>query len=232
MRFKNVERNKKEPTVRNNNNDNNNNDDHINNNLFPSPSGPYIPPLPPPRPLDAFGPLPLDPFRPPPLGGFNLPLLPPFFANNAITFHISAQSSSFNRPRTSGSSSNLYGSQTATLTREREGEQNIFDDQVQEQLGDTINELPDHLTLELGDELIDNLGVEANGLLDSGFITKQEEEDAVIENIKEDYNLTILRMLLRRELSMKVLIFSMGETMEILFVLLSFYVLILTTENS
>ena len=42
--------------------------------------------------------------------------------------------------------------------------------------------------LELGDDLTDTLGVEGNDLLDSNFITPQEENDVVLEQIKGDYN--------------------------------------------
>ena len=43
-------------------------------------------------------------------------------------------------------------------------------------------------TLKLGDGLLDALGVEANNVLDSWFITKKEEEDVALEKIKEEYN--------------------------------------------
>lgn len=38
------------------------------------------------------------------------------------------------------------------------------------------------------DGLIENLGVEAKDLLDAENTTRQEEEDVVLEQIKEDYN--------------------------------------------
>ena len=56
------------------------------------------------------------------------------------------------------------------------------------QIDDTIYEMPEQPDLELGDGLIDRLGVKANGLLDSNFVTPQEENDVVLEQIKEDYN--------------------------------------------
>ena len=52
---------------------------------------------------------------------------PPFFANNAPNFHIPAQTSSFHRtPGASGHppTDNVFGSQTATLNREK-GKENI-----------------------------------------------------------------------------------------------------------
>ena len=56
---------------------------------------------------------------------------------------------------------------------------------------DTIYELPDHEAIGLGDGLIDNLGVQANDLLNSATITRQE--DAVLENIKNEYNFEKIR---------------------------------------
>ena len=154
----------------------------------PLPGTPFLPPPPPPhRPDHPLGPPPPppDPFQP--TGGFNLPSTPPLFANNASNFHIPAQSSSFNqRSKGNAPSGNLFGSQTATMTRKREGE-TVYDT-AKEQIDDTIHELPDHVEVKLGDGLIDNLGIEANDLLDSGNITQQEEEDVVLEQIKEDYN--------------------------------------------
>ena len=48
--------------------------------------------------------------------------------------------------------------------------------------------MPDPPTLELGDGLLDVLGVEANDALHKKFGNKKEEEDAVLEQIKEDYD--------------------------------------------
>ena len=56
------------------------------------------------------------------------------------------------------------------------------------QIDDTIYGLPEQPDLELGDGLIDTLGAEENDLLDSNFITPQEENDVVLEQIKKDYN--------------------------------------------
>ena len=52
------------------------------------------------------------------------------------------------------------------------------------QIDDSIYKLPDQPDLELGDGLINTLGVEANDLLNSYFITKQEENDVILEQIK------------------------------------------------
>ena len=61
-------------------------------------------------------------------------------------------------------------------------------DDVRLQIDDTIYELTEQSDLEIGNGLIDTLGVEANDLLDSDFVTAQEDIDAVWEQIKEDYN--------------------------------------------
>ena len=81
-------------------------------------------------------------------------------------------------------SNNLYGSQTQTLTREKEEIQNA----VQKDLDDKIYELPDDPPkLELGDGQANILGPEAEDILDEGFINKKELEDEVLEKIKKDY---------------------------------------------
>ena len=59
---------------------------------------------------------------------------------------------------------------------------------MQKELDETIYKLLDLPTLELGNGLLNALGVEANDVLDKEFITEKEETDAVLEQIKEDYN--------------------------------------------
>ena len=97
-------------------------------------------------------------------------------------FHIPAQLSaaSFNNQGLSG---NLFGSQTQTLTRENEKVQ----DSVWKELDDTIYELPNPPKLELADGLLNSLGVQADDIFEQKFLKKQRE-DAVPEQIKEDYN--------------------------------------------
>ena len=48
-------------------------------------------------------------------------------------------------------------------------------------------------TLELGDDLLDALAVEANDVLDSQLVTKKEEENVAIEKIKEEYNFDAIK---------------------------------------
>ena len=72
---------------------------------------------------------------------------------------VQTPSATFNPPP-SGSSGNLLGSQTQTLTREREEVKSI----VQKELDDTVYELREPPPLqkknELGDRLLNLLGVE------------------------------------------------------------------------
>ena len=55
-------------------------------------------------------------------------------------------------------------------------------------MDDAIYELPDPTKLELGDSLLNLLGVEADDILEQKYVNKKQEEDAVLEQIKEDYN--------------------------------------------
>ena len=71
------------------------------------------------------------------------------------------------------------------MTRKKE---KIVQDSAQKELDNTIYELPDPPTLELGDRLLDVLEVQANDVLEKQFVNKKEEEDALLEQIKEDYN--------------------------------------------
>lgn len=62
------------------------------------------------------------------------------------------------------------------------------------------------------------LGVEANYLLDQEFITKQEETDAVLEQIKEDYNFENITDAYDDGIVHEGIDFFYGGTMKILFV--------------
>ena len=132
--------------------------------------------------FSTFQPPPPDPFSsrgrydPPPTNDFG-------------NFNFGAQPSSFNRSSTTKnqSSSNLFGLQTVTLTRQK---QNIVapQDDISLQIDDTIYELPEQPDLELANGLIEPMGVEANDLVDTNIITKEEENDSILEQIKQDYN--------------------------------------------
>ena len=56
------------------------------------------------------------------------------------------------------------------------------------ELGNTSYESPDPPKLELGDGLLNSLGVEADDILEQKFVNQKQQEDAVLEKIKEEYN--------------------------------------------
>ena len=97
--------------------------------------------------------------------------------------HVPAQTSSSNF-NTKAPSWNLFRSQTQTLTREKEE----IMDSVQKELDNKTDELTDPPKLELGNTLINLLGAEADDFLENKFVNKKEQEDAVLELVKEEYN--------------------------------------------
>lgn len=97
--------------------------------------------------------------------------------------HVPAQTSSSNF-NTKAPSWNLFRSQTQTLTREKEE----IKDSVQKELDNKTDELTDPPKLELGNTLINLLGAEADDFLENKFVNKKEQEDAVLELVKEEYN--------------------------------------------
>ena len=108
---------------------------------------------------------------------------PPRSDNSFGNFNILAQQPpSFNNQKLSG---NLFGSQTQTFTSEKE---KVVNENVQKELDDTIHELPDPPKLELGDGLLNTLRVKADDILDQEFVNKKQQEDEVLEQIKEEYN--------------------------------------------
>ena len=85
-----------------------------------------------------------------------------------------------------GLTGNLFGLQTQTLTREKE---KTVKGNIQQQLDDTLYELPDNPPkLELGGCLLNLLGVEADDVLDQEFVSNKELQDANLEQIKEEYS--------------------------------------------
>ena len=83
-------------------------------------------------------------------------------------------------------SGNIVG-QKQTLTREKEWEK-VAQGSVQQELDGAIYELPDPPKLELGNGLLNLLDVEANDILEQKFFNKRKQEDAVLKQIKKDYN--------------------------------------------
>ena len=69
-----------------------------------------------------------------------------------------------------GLSGNLFDSQTQTLTREKKQ----VKDNAQQELDDTIYELPDPPKLELGDGLLNLLAVQADDSLEQKFVNKKQ----------------------------------------------------------
>ena len=147
-----------------------------------------MPPSIPPGPGPLLPP-PLAPFQfPPSLFSLLQPPPPPRTDNSFGNFHIPSQLSSANfSNRDKGLSGNIFDSQTQTLTRDKEQEK-VVQDSVQKELNDTIDDLPDPPRLELGDGLLSSLDVEDDDNLEQKFVNKKEEEDAALEQIKEDYN--------------------------------------------
>ena len=78
---------------------------------------------------------------------------------------------------------NLFGSQTETLTREKEETK----DKVLEEIDEKIYELRDPPKLELGDGLANVLSAEAEDILEDNFINSKKLEDDALENKKEEY---------------------------------------------
>ena len=71
-----------------------------------------------------------------------------------------------------------HPSTSQTLTRERE---QTVQKEVQKELEDTIYELPDPSRLELGDVVLNSLGVEADDVSYQKFVEKKQEEDTALE---------------------------------------------------
>ena len=79
---------------------------------------------------------------------------------------------------------NLFGSQAATKIR---GERVKKKTDTQVIIDDALYELPDYPDLELGDGLLETLRTNAKDLFQTDNITKKEEEDVILEQIKEEY---------------------------------------------
>ena len=48
--------------------------------------------------------------------------------------------------------------------------------------------MPDPPKLELGDRLLNTLGVQADNIFEQKFVNQKQEEDAVLEQIKKEYS--------------------------------------------
>ena len=157
------------------------------NNLSPPPSPPAFPPTPAPSPYSGF-PFLLPPtFQPRPKNLLDSSRPQQFRLDNSFgNFHIPAQLSSANFSRNEHPSGNLFGS--LTQVKEKPAEK-FVQNSVQEELDDTIYELPDLPKLELGDGLLNTLDVQADDILKQKFVNEKQQEDAVLKQIKEEYTL-------------------------------------------
>ena len=99
----------------------------------------------------------------------------------------------YNRPQVSTIKNYLeiYLVHRQTLTREKE---KVIRENVQKELDDTIYELLDPPKLELGDGLLNTLGLKGDDILDQEFVNKKQQEDEVLEQIKKDILLMRLKM--------------------------------------
>ena len=70
-----------------------------------------------------------------------------------------------------------------TKEKKEEGKEKIIDE-----IDDKIYEIPDLPKLELGDQLLNTLGAEAEDILEEDFISLKELEDKTIEQIQDEYN--------------------------------------------
>ena len=81
----------------------------------------------------------------------------------------------------------MLSSQAASAIRENKTK-------TQEEVDDFLYELPETMPdLELGDELVNTLGTEAQSLFDKDSLTKKEEEDEVLKNLMEEYDIENIR---------------------------------------
>ena len=155
------------------------------NNLSPPPSSPAFPLPAAPGPSPRFFLPPAPSFQPLPERFLDSSQSQQFRPDNSFgNFHVPAQLSSANFNKNEKLSGNLFGS----LTQVRE---KVAQDSVQKELYDTICELPDPPKLELGDGLLNSLGVQADNILEQKFVNQKQQEDVALEQIKEDYNLLL-----------------------------------------
>ena len=105
--------------------------------------------------------------------------------NSFGNFHIPAQLSFANFSRNEQLSGNLFGS--LTQVKEKPAEK-FVQNSVQKELDDTVYELPDLPKLELDNGLLSTLGVQPDDILEQKFVNEKQQEDAVLGQIKEEYN--------------------------------------------
>ena len=77
----------------------------------------------------------------------------------------------------------MFGSHVMAKEKKEEEREKIID-----KIDDKIYEIPDLLKVELGDQLLNTLGAEAEDILEEDFVSSNELEDKTIEQIKDGYN--------------------------------------------
>lgn len=79
--------------------------------------------------------------------------------------------------------------------------------------------------------MIDTLGVEVSDLSDSNFITEKEENDAVLEQIKENYNFDDIKESFDDGIMYESVEFFYDGTMKVSSKILIFYILAQIIES-
>ena len=89
-------------------------------------------------------------------------------------------------------------------------------EKIIDKIDDKIYEIPDLPKLELGDQLLNTLGAEAEDILKEDFVSSNELEDKTIKQIKDGYNFDEIKNAFDHAAVPHQLIFSMVETMKTL----------------
>ena len=91
--------------------------------------------------------------------------------------------------------------------------------------------MPDPPRSELGDGLLNVLGAEADDTLDKQFVNKKEQEDAVLEQLKDQHNFDHIKNAFHEGIASDQVEFFMEEITIVLFELLNFFHLATRIEN-
>ena len=84
---------------------------------------------------------------------------------------------------TRGIGNDLFGSQAVSAVRENKTKS-------QQEIDYFLYELPETMSdLKLGDRLVNSLGTDVQSLFDKDSLTKKEEEDEVLKNFLEEYDI-------------------------------------------
>ena len=78
-------------------------------------------------------------------------------------------------------------------------------------IDDVLYELPDNSELELGDGLLETLGDNAKDLFQADNITNKEEEDLILEKIKDEYSFEDIKNCLDEENDPENIYFFYGD---------------------